>query len=294
MTKNEYHSNRPRFECPICGKLVTSACFNRHYQACSNPNSKLNLTVRTKQVYSVPHDGLNCCFCGKMCSSTNALTQHELRCNKNPNRKDYCKAGFNIAGDAAIKRGETKETSDKIKRQSETLHRLYQEGKIVPATKGKPGTFLGKHHTKDQIDKMMETYHSTLTSRKSRYKFGVYKDVYCDSGWELAFLIYCFDRSIDVKRCSESFEYYNPVKQKTCRYYPDFIIEDTYYEIKGQLDKESLSKIEQFPKDKTLVVIDSRQIKLFFDYCLHFYGKDFYRLYDRTYPSWMDNEDIIS
>ncbi len=293
MTKNEYHSNRPKVACPICGKLFTKACFNRHYQACSNPDSKLNQETN-KQVYSVSHEGLSCCFCEKTFQSVNALTQHELRCSKNPNRKDYCKAGFNLEGNATIKRGETKETSARLRRQGETLHRLYEEGKRISATKGKPGTFLGKHHTKEQIDKMMETYHSTLTSRKSRYKFGVYKDVYCDSGWELAFLIYCFDRNIDVKRCSESFEYYNPVKHKMCRYYPDFIIEDTYYEIKGQLDKESLSKIEQFPADRTLVVIDSHQIKLFFDYCLHFYGKDFYKLYDRSYPSWMDNEDISS
>lgn len=180
MTRDEYHSNRPKVACPVCGKLFTKACFNKHYQACSNPDSKLNRNI--KDVYTVTHEGLDCCFCGKLLKSRNALTQHELRCNKNPSRKDFCKAGFNIDGNSPIKKGDTKETNPILAKSSATLRDGYASGRVVSATKGKPGTFLGKHHTKEQIDKMMKTYHSTLTSRKSRYKFGVYKDVYCDSG----------------------------------------------------------------------------------------------------------------
>ena len=47
------------------------------------------------------------------------------------------------------------------------------------------------------------------------------------SSWELKFMQWC-DRSPNILRYgSEEFcvPYYNPVKQKVCRYFPDFIIE---------------------------------------------------------------------
>lgn len=167
MTKNEYNSNRPRVECPVCGKLFTKPCFNRHYRACSDPSSKLN--VNDKNVYKVTHEGLDCCFCGKTMKNTNALTQHELRCNKNPNRKDFCKEGFNTNGNSSIRRGDTKETNPILARCSETLKEGYASGRIVSWAKGKPGTFKGKHHreeSKTQIGK-----HVSI-SRKEGYASG--------------------------------------------------------------------------------------------------------------------------
>ena len=43
MLKEDYNKNRPRTECPNCGKLITNACFNKHYNDCINQDSKYNI-----------------------------------------------------------------------------------------------------------------------------------------------------------------------------------------------------------------------------------------------------------
>lgn len=79
------------------------------------------------------------------------------------------------------------------------------------------------------------------------------------------------------------------VNNKSYKFYPDFIIDDhTYVEIKGGYDIYAADKIEQFPENKKLIVLDSVSIKPYLDYCINKYGKEFYTLYDRKYPSWMD------
>lgn len=70
-------------------------------------------------------------------------------------------------------------------------------------------------------------------------KRGLYKGIQCDSGWELAFVIYCVDNNIDIKRCKKYFTYFTNDGIEH-RYYPDFIINDsTIVEIKGYYDKLS-------------------------------------------------------
>ena len=71
------------------------------------------------------------------------------------------------------------------------------------------------------------------------------------------------------------------------RYYPDFIVDDIYYEIKGYKDDKFFEKVAQFPTDKTLKVIDSDSIKFYIEFAEKTYGEDFYALYDVDRPNWM-------
>lgn len=78
-------------------------------------------------------------------------------------------------------------------------------------------------------------------------KAGYYKGIYCSSSWELAFLITNLDLGKDIKRCELIFEYkYNG---KISKYFPDFIMDNIIYEIKGY-EKEEVSC-------KTQSVLDS-------------------------------------
>lgn len=45
-----------------------------------------------------------------------------------------------------------------------------------------------------------------------RGKHGWYKGIYCDSTYELAYVIYCLDHNIPIRRCEEVFEYKLMVK----------------------------------------------------------------------------------
>ena len=69
------------------------------------------------------------------------------------------------------------------------------------------------------------------------------------SGWELRFMQWC-DRNENVlKYGSEEFciPYYNPVKQKVCRYFPDFIME-----VLESTGKKQKYVIEIKPKKQTV------------------------------------------
>lgn len=75
------------------------------------------------------------------------------------------------------------------------------------------------------------------------------KNIVYRSSWELEFMKWC-DRNKNVlKYGSEEFciPYYNPIKQKICRYFPDFIIE--VLETTGKIKKYV---IEIKPKKQTI------------------------------------------
>lgn len=108
-------------------------------------------------------------------------------------------------------------------------------------------------------------------------KHGWYKGIWCDSSWELAFVIYNLENNIKFKRNNIGFEYiYDNEKHK---YYPDFILEDgSYVEIKGYKTKQFDEKQKQF-KDK-LIIIDKEKIQPYIKYVEEKYGKDFIKFYE--------------
>jgi len=112
-------------------------------------------------------------------------------------------------------------------------------------------------------------------------KSGWYKGYWCDSSWELAWVIYNIDNNIIFDRNKKGFDYiYN---NEINKYYPDFIIDNVYYEIKGRrsyddLDNKTKCKIDQF-NDK-LVVLYEKDIDKYLKYTILNYGKNFTELYE--------------
>lgn len=112
-----------------------------------------------------------------------------------------------------------------------------------------------------------------------RGKKGWYKGIFCDSSWELAFILYCEIKGIDVYRNYQKFEY--SYQGKTYKYLPDFIIEEKFIEIKGYLNERNLAKISQFPHDKyTLEVYTEKQLIPIIKLIVDRYGKDYIKLYE--------------
>lgn len=111
-----------------------------------------------------------------------------------------------------------------------------------------------------------------------RGKQGWYKGYYCNSSWELAWVIYNLDKGIKFTRNTKGFEY--TFNDETYKFYPDFILENgDYVEVKGYLDGKQKAKIGDFPKK--LEVIGKKEIKFFIEYVKMKHGKDFIKIYEK-------------
>ena len=111
-----------------------------------------------------------------------------------------------------------------------------------------------------------------------RGKSGWYKGYFCNSSWELAWVVYSLEHGVQFKRNTVGFEY--EFQGKVHKYYPDFILEKDgfYVEVKGYQREQWISKKEQFPHK--LQIIGKKEIVTYIDYVTKKYGKDFIKLYE--------------
>jgi len=111
----------------------------------------------------------------------------------------------------------------------------------------------------------------------SRGKKGWYKNYWCDSSWELAWVIYHLENHIPFERNNEGFTYI--FKNKEHKFYPDFIKDGVYYEIKNYNNEIVKAKNDAFPFK--LKILYKEDLKIIFDYVVSKYGKDYIKLYDK-------------
>lgn len=111
-------------------------------------------------------------------------------------------------------------------------------------------------------------------------KRGYYKGYYCQSSWELAYVIYQLEHNVNFKRNTKGFSYKLDGIQRS--YFPDFYLidEDTYVEIKGYYDNKTQEKERQFPQDKKLQILKKAEMQPILEYVINKYGKNYIYLYD--------------
>lgn len=248
---------RTKVSCQYCGKEISKSNITRHEESCKNKAKKVS--------YALTHDGLICQFCSKECKNRNSLCNHERMCKMNPNHQ--ISVGFdkfNADRRAGLvdtwNKGLTAETSSGMMKRTITLKRRIDAGEI--------------------------SYGGYREGSARNYKYGYYQGILCDSSWELAFLLYHLDNNLIIKRNTDYFEY--TYKGKVHKYFPDFIIDGVYYEIKGRYFDPVESKLAQFPKDKMLVLLDKSKIQKYVAYAKNKYGKEFYKMYDKDKHSWLN------
>lgn len=111
-----------------------------------------------------------------------------------------------------------------------------------------------------------------------RGKKGRYKGVWCDSSWELAWVIYAVDHNLEFKKNTEKFPY--EFNGETLYYIPDFILANgEYVEIKGYQTDQVSAKIEHFPH--VLTVLREQEIKQYLSYAVSKFGKNFTEVYEQ-------------
>lgn len=106
-------------------------------------------------------------------------------------------------------------------------------------------------------------------------KSGWYKGYWCDSTYELVWIIYQLEHNFPFERNKEKFSYV--FEDKIRNYTPDFIQNGKLIEIKGYLNEEVQTKINTVPN---LVVLFKKDLLNEFEYVENKYGKDFIKLYE--------------
>lgn len=123
-----------------------------------------------------------------------------------------------------------------------------------------------------------------------RGKSGWYKGYWCDSTWELAWVIYHLDNDISFDRNSEGFDYAS-TDGTVRKYYPDFIKDGVYHEIKGYKSAESEAKISQFPHQ--INVWYKKDMVPILEYVTKVYGNNYIELYEGNPHKQKLNECLV-
>jgi hypothetical protein len=111
---------------------------------------------------------------------------------------------------------------------------------------------------------------------------GYYKGLYCMSSWELAWVVYQLEHGKNVQQCTETFEY--TMNGEVHHYTPDFKIDDIYFEIKNWHRPDTDFKINAFPKEKKLVLIEGKDNEVYIKYVKEKYGNEFWNiLYEKDF-----------
>lgn len=120
-----------------------------------------------------------------------------------------------------------------------------------------------------------------MKDRGGRGKSGWWNGYYCASTYELVFTIYNLDHGVSFERNKESFSY--EYKGKKHLYYPDYIIDGKFYEVKGYWSELVDIKTAAVPGGVTVLYEDD--LKYCFNYVSEKYlngGDQFQTLYEKA------------
>lgn len=223
-----------------------------------------------------------CKFCGKDCKNQGGLAAHEPYCKKNPNRKKRKTSPFAHAPKGVITWNKGKTLNELLgeERANEVSNKIRQS-LVGFAWK----EHISEENNKKRIEKIKKTAaerHSIggLRQGSGRGKKGWYRGYFCDSSWELAWVIYSLDHGIKFERNRESFGYSYRGKNK--KFYPDFLLEDgMLVEIKGYETDEYRAKLKCFPRDRKIITLYKKDMKLYLDYAIDKFGKNFTKVYEK-------------
>ena len=124
-----------------------------------------------------------------------------------------------------------------------------------------------------------------LRKGSGRGKSGWYNGYWCDSSYELAWVIYQLEHNKPFERNKVEYEY--QWKGESKKYLPDFIQNDEIIEIKGFMTEQTKAKLKSVPNLKVLFKSD---LKVEFDYVESKYGKNFIELYEGNPHKVKNNE----
>lgn len=117
----------------------------------------------------------------------------------------------------------------------------------------------------------------------TRGKSGKYQGIYCDSTYELAFVIYNLDHGNSIQRYGKYFDYYDPDRNGHFKFFPDFLVNDQIIEIKNYFRNIDTYKLSG--TDGSVIIKYKQDLQEIFEYVEKKTGlrrNRFYELYDNV------------
>lgn len=216
-------------------------------------------------------------------------------CNKefitNDNRKNFCSRSCSCTYNNILRGRRSEETKRKIsigvKKVIKTNNsKIFQTGNKIII---KQCLFCGISHShKNRLtcsDSCMfalrkRTLSNNLNKKATggirngsgRGKSGWYKGIFCNSTYELAFVIYHLDNNLKIERYKGYFEYFDPIRNGIFKYYPDFKVNGEIIEIKGYKTQLDLFKLSGVPHNIKIKIMYKSDLKYIFDYIKDVYA----------------------
>lgn len=221
-------------------------------------------------------------FCSKSCSNSHVVSNQT---KQKISQSLKCSEKFKINNKKAnLARLETRIKND----TTNTLEII--NGKLIRHFKckecGKDFTKLTERNIGGRTYCSAECKHKYLSEHTGGYrngsgrgKSGWYKGIYCDSSWELAFVIYHLDHDLFIQRCSKTRSYIYNGKEHT--YHPDFTTKKGIVEIKGWKTEQWEEKQKA---NSDIIVLYKNDMQLYLDYAIQTYGANFIEMYDDSKP----------
>lgn len=184
------------------------------------------------------------------------------------------KCGRDVGNIITWNKGLTKYTDTRLRAYSDMLKSKFATGARI-------AHFKGKKHTPETITKLKQNS-GGVRKGAGRGKSGWYSGYWCDSTWELAWVIYHLDHNITFIRNTVAFPY--EWKNESHLYYPDFVYEDgTLIEIKGYITDHTKAKFSAVKSPNILNILTKQEIQPYLDYVNTKYnGINLISLYDNT------------
>ena len=196
---------------------------------------------------------IQCIYCLKEFSNTGGKATHQPYCKSNPSRVTRYKSP-----DAHAPKGTP----------------AWNKG-VIGSTTGKGATPEKELERKNKISEKAKLSNGGYRQGSGRGKKGWYKDFFCDSSWELAYVIYCLENNISIVRNTQKYQYM--WQDKIRNFIPDFIVDGRLTEVKGYKSLQWEAKMQATPD---IDVLYGNDMKPIIRYVVDKYGKDYIRLYE--------------
>ena len=246
--------------CPNCDKEIIKKRNKFCSRSCATSYNNIKYTNIDKSNNSCKNCQATIPYSKKFCNSSCAATYNNkgrVRTEESKNKmsliaieKDYTKTFRNEDGSRILTSANSK--------TSERITKICKCGKPFETT-------LDTYERQHCSSKCWREVAGGLRHGSGRGKKGWYKGYYCDSTYELAYVIYNIDNSVDFKRSKIVIPY--SYKNKNHNYHPDFENSSTLIEVKGYHTEQVDAKIKATKEaGYNLQMLYKDDLKYAFDY----------------------------